>query len=102
MMAGCGVVDTVIFPDHHRYAEPDLKTLTRIARQVQASGFITTEKDAVKISPGMRSRLEAEAGPLVVARLETSFVYEAPVIRALEKRLRPPHEESEPLEARSR
>lgn len=100
--AGCGVVDTVIFPDHHRYEERDLPTLVRVARQLKASGLVTTEKDAVKISPAMRSRLEGEVGPLIVARLQTSFVYEAPVVRALEKKIRPPSEAGMPPETRSR
>lgn len=100
--AGCGVVDTVVFPDHHRYTDEDMAFLLRIAQQLQATGLVTTEKDAVKLSPGMRSRLETEIGPLVVVRLDVSFVFEAPVVRALEKRLRAVAAGDEPVEARVR
>lgn len=86
--SGCGIVDTMIFPDHHRYTERDLSLLVRVARQMQATGLVTTEKDAVKLSPAMRARLEAEVGPVMVVRLHAQFVYEAPVVRALENRLR--------------
>lgn len=85
--AGCGVVDTVIFPDHHRYEKQDLADIVKLARQLNATGLVTTEKDAVKLSAPMRATLEAEVGPLMVVALEASFVYEAPVMRALETRL---------------
>jgi len=100
--AGCGVVDTVIFPDHHRYAERDLAVLSRVAKHLKATGLVTTEKDAVKLSPEMRARLEAEVGPLVVVRLDVGFVYESPVVRALESRLRAAHAQGEQVEARVR
>lgn len=86
--AGCGLVDTVVFADHHRYAERDFALLTRTARHLHATGLITTEKDAVKLSHAVRARLEAEVGPLMVVRLDTHFVYESPVVRTLESRLR--------------
>lgn len=100
--AGCGIVDTVIFPDHHRYEERDLAMLIRMANQMHATGFVTTEKDAVKLSPEMRSRLEAEVGPLMVVRLEVNFVFESPVARTLETRLRAKPAGERPLEARVR
>lgn len=86
--AGCGLVDTVVFPDHHRYSADDLHTLIRVARQLQATGFLTTEKDAVKLDSRMRAQLESEIGPVVVVQLEVNFVYESPVVRTLEGRLR--------------
>jgi tetraacyldisaccharide 4'-kinase len=97
--AGCGVIDTVVFQDHHRYGERDLAVLARMAKQLQATGLVTTEKDAVKLSAPMRSRLEAEIGPLMTVRLETSFVYESPVVRALETRLRGAQARSQQTEA---
>ncbi len=100
--AGCGVIDTVIFPDHHRYAERDLHTLVEVARQLKATGFLTTEKDAVKLSPAIRARLEAAVGPLVVVSLEVGFVYESPVVRTLETRLRAAMAANDPAEMRVR
>ena len=45
------------------------------ARQSGANGFVTTEKDAVKITPELRGRLE-DVGPLIVARLNVELVDE--------------------------
>ena len=86
--AGCGVVDTVIFRDHHRYDGGDVTELIVISKRLNATGLLTTEKDAVKLDDAMRARLEAEVGPLVVVALDASFVYESPVVRLLESRLR--------------
>ncbi len=88
--AGCGVVDTVIFPDHHRYGERDILELIRLAKKMDASGFVTTEKDAVKLSEATVARLREEVGPLIVPALDASFVYESPVVRALSSRLQSP------------
>lgn len=88
--AGCGVVDTVVFPDHHHLNDADLTELIAMAHRLQASGLVTTEKDAVKLSPAVLARLEAEVGPVMVTALDTTFVYESPVVRLLEQRLWPP------------
>ncbi len=86
--AGCGVVDTVIFDDHHRYENPDMAELIQLAKRLRATGLVTTEKDAVKLNPAMRTRLEKEVGPLMIVALDVAFVYESPVMRLLEDRLR--------------
>ena len=86
--AGCGVVDTVMFPDHHRYDGRDTTELIRLARAMHATGFVTTEKDAVKLSPALWQALEEAVGPVMVVALEAAFVYESPVMRLLENRLR--------------
>jgi tetraacyldisaccharide 4'-kinase len=67
--------ETVAFADHHAYAEQDITRLLERAQQIGANGFVTTEKDAVKISPEMRHHLEA-VGPLIVARLNIDLVDE--------------------------
>jgi tetraacyldisaccharide 4'-kinase len=68
-------MDTMIFPDHHAYDERDIHRLLERARQVEANGFVTTEKDAVKLTPVLRDRLEA-IGPIVVARLSVELLDE--------------------------
>jgi tetraacyldisaccharide 4'-kinase len=45
------------------------------ARHVEANGFVTTEKDAVKLTPIMRDHLET-IGPIVVARLSVELLKE--------------------------
>jgi tetraacyldisaccharide 4'-kinase len=84
--AGCEVVGRVEFGDHHRYGMVDVERLVKVAGECGADGFITTEKDAVKLTVAMRGRLEA-VGPLVIARLDALFVDEAEVVRELEERL---------------
>jgi tetraacyldisaccharide 4'-kinase len=61
-------MDTEIFPDHHAYGDGDIRQLMERARQIDANGFVTTEKDAVKLTPILHDRL-ATIGPVVVARL---------------------------------
>lgn len=64
-----------VFPDHHPYDERDVLRLLERARACGANGFCTTEKDAVKLTPEMRERLET-VGPIVVARLNVELLDE--------------------------
>jgi tetraacyldisaccharide 4'-kinase len=84
--AGCGVVETVAFGDHHGYTAADMERLVKLAGERKATGFVTTEKDAVKISPALLERLRT-VGPVVVAGLDARFVDEANVMRDLEARI---------------
>lgn len=68
-------VETVTFPDHHAYSERDINRLTEKARKHGTDSFVTTEKDAVKLTPTMREQLRA-AGPLMIARLGVEMVDE--------------------------
>ncbi|WP_158941810.1 tetraacyldisaccharide 4'-kinase [Granulicella sp. S190] len=72
----------VSFEDHHAYSEADIAHLLQAARAVEANGFVTTEKDAVKLTPVMRDRLET-IGPVVVARLCVELVNEKQVLEQL-------------------
>jgi len=84
--AGCGVVETVAFADHYRYSAADMERVIEVARSLNGSGFITTEKDAVKLTEAMRRRLEKH-GPLMVVALEAEFADPSAVLRALETKL---------------
>jgi tetraacyldisaccharide 4'-kinase len=77
MLAGQGYepMDTMIFPDHHAYDEGDIRRLIERAREVEANGFVTTEKDAVKLTPILHDHLET-IGPIVVARLSVELLNE--------------------------
>ncbi|HEU4634692.1 MAG TPA: tetraacyldisaccharide 4'-kinase [Edaphobacter sp.] len=68
-------LETITFPDHHPYRESDIVRILDRARIRGANGFVTTEKDAVKLTPAMRERLEA-VGSLIVARLNVELVDE--------------------------
>jgi tetraacyldisaccharide 4'-kinase len=84
--AGCELVETIAFGDHHRYGLADVERIAAMARERGATGFFTTEKDAVKLANPMMKRLE-QVGSVVVVRLETAFVDEAEVVRELEGRI---------------
>jgi tetraacyldisaccharide 4'-kinase len=84
--AGCGVVDTIVFPDHHAYGMRDIERILEMGRQLNATGFVTTEKDNVKLTKAMCDRLET-LGPLMVVGLKAEFADESAVVGALETRL---------------
>lgn len=84
--AGCGIVDTIYFDDHHAYAMSDIESVVENAKKLSASGLVTTEKDAVKLTTAMRKRLES-VGPLMVAELDVEFIFPERVMRELEARL---------------
>jgi tetraacyldisaccharide 4'-kinase len=75
-------MDALIFPDHHAYDDSDARSLLERARLVEANGFVTTEKDAVKLTPALRDRLET-IGPIVVARLSVELLDEQEALSQL-------------------
>lgn len=84
--AGCGVVDTIVFPDHHAYGMHDVERILELGRQLNATGFVTTEKDNVKLTKAMCERLET-LGSLMVVGLEAEFADENAVVSVLEARV---------------
>jgi tetraacyldisaccharide 4'-kinase len=84
--AGCGVVETIAFEDHHAYGMRDMERILGVARGLNATGFVTTEKDNVKLTKAMCERLE-KLGPLTVVGLEADFADADAVVGALETRL---------------
>jgi len=84
---GTALVDAIAFPDHHFYNEQDISRLAESWQANGGSGFVTTEKDAVKITPEMRARLEA-VGPVLIAALQAVFVDADAVMHGLEARLK--------------
>lgn len=85
---GCGVVETIAFPDHHAYAMRDIEHILEVGRRLNATGFVTTEKDRVKLTQAMCDRLET-LGPLMCVGLEAEFADADAVVRSLESRLAP-------------
>jgi tetraacyldisaccharide 4'-kinase len=76
---GCVAVAEVRFRDHHRYTEADIDRLVRVARESKADGFVTTEKDAVKLTGEMVKRL----GVVAVPELRVELVDEAAALARL-------------------
>jgi tetraacyldisaccharide 4'-kinase len=62
-------VGTYAFGDHHRYNAKDVALLKRLARQHDANGFVTTEKDRVKLD-GLG--LEPVVAPALTMELENA------------------------------
>ena len=63
------------FPDHHPYSLADCDRLVQAARAVGANGFLTTAKDAVKLTSEHRGRL-AVVGPVMTVTLAATFLHE--------------------------
>ncbi len=80
--SGIDVVGTRSFRDHHRYMDADVEALLSLCQSSGAKAFITTEKDAVRLSSQQRARL-ASVMPLEAARLEVSLLDEAAVVEQL-------------------
>jgi len=79
--AGVEVAAVSVFRDHHAYSMADVEGLVGLAKAHGADGFVTTEKDAVKLTPAMRERL----GVVAVAELRLRLAEEqAAVDRLLE------------------
>jgi tetraacyldisaccharide 4'-kinase len=85
--AACNLADRVVFRDHHAYAMADMAGMVATAKKHGATGFLTTEKDAVKLDGAMLRRL-GEVGPVCVMGLEAKFADETGVVRDLEARCR--------------
>ncbi len=91
---GLEAAGAIFFEDHHVYSLEDLPRLIEGARAAGADGFITTEKDMVKIE-ALLEPLEEAVGPVVVAKLELELVDEQAAmdkmilrVRAMERRRR--------------
>jgi tetraacyldisaccharide 4'-kinase len=63
-----------------------MERILEVGRQLNATGFVTTEKDDVKLTATMRERLEI-LGPLMVVGLEAEFEDANAVMSVLETRL---------------
>jgi tetraacyldisaccharide 4'-kinase len=57
---GAELVETRAFPDHHPYSAAELRTLRARARSLDAL-LVTTEKDAVRLTPEQREGIETLA-----------------------------------------
>lgn len=84
--AGLNIVKQIYFRDHHAYAQRDILKLKFSARQSGANGFVTTEKDNVRLGPLLRAELETEF-PLLTIGLETKLREAAEAMAMLESLL---------------
>jgi tetraacyldisaccharide 4'-kinase len=73
---------TRVLADHQSYTDSEIGRLIALARRHDAQCFVTTEKDAVRLSEKQREQLEKIA-PLRIARLEVSLEDEGAVLARL-------------------
>lgn len=73
---------TVGFRDHQVYSKRETDQLIAMLRQHHAECFVTTGKDAVRLTAAQKARLEEHA-PLRVAKLQISLENERAVVRRL-------------------
>jgi tetraacyldisaccharide 4'-kinase len=76
--AGIKPVVEVEFRDHHRYDGDDIDRLLSMRNKLGASGFLTTEKDAVDLGP-----LQAKLHPLAIATLNLTICTPTEVVDAI-------------------
>ena len=79
---GVDVAATRAIGDHQKYSAAEIARLARMLKEHGADCFVTTEKDAARLTDDQRRRLE-ETGPVHVARLEIALENEAAVVREL-------------------
>ena len=68
--------------DHQAYSQTEIERLIAALRRHSAQCFVTTEKDATRMTRAQRALLE-QVAPLHVARLEVSLEDEGAVVRRL-------------------
>jgi tetraacyldisaccharide 4'-kinase len=76
--AGITPAAEVEFRDHHAYDGSDIERLLAMRGRLGASGFLTTEKDAVNLGP-----LQSELDPLAVAALSLTLDHPTDVVDAI-------------------
>ena len=81
--AGAELVDTAVFPDHHRYSKRDIDHLLQLQEKTKAEGFATTEKDAMNLG-----KLRLPETKIVALQMELEDPDEAihTLLRTLEER----------------
>ncbi|HEX5233821.1 MAG TPA: tetraacyldisaccharide 4'-kinase [Silvibacterium sp.] len=76
------IAATLVLRDHQVYSDREIDRLIAALRREGAKCFVTTEKDAVRLTSAQRAQLE-QVAPIRVARLEISLEDEAAALRYL-------------------
>lgn len=79
-LADLGVIaaSTVAFRDHHRFTARDIGRLRQLCASTNADGFLTTEKDLLRLG-----ELHTELEPISAVRLDASFENPQAVVSAI-------------------
>ena len=81
--SGIEIAATHAFRDHHAYLSADMQELLQAAQSHAVDTFLTTEKDFVRLSPGLREALTALA-PVKLVKLEAHLQDETAALRQLQ------------------
>ena len=65
---GAEVAALLVFPDHHPYTQEDWQTIVATADKQQAACLVTTEKDAVRLTPSWQASV-----PVYTLRIGVTF-----------------------------
>jgi tetraacyldisaccharide 4'-kinase len=84
---GVAIAATQAWRDHHRFTDRDVMMLSGLAAKHEAACFLTTAKDAVRLTDAQRARLNQTA-PVQVADLTVRLLDSQIALAALEERLR--------------
>jgi tetraacyldisaccharide 4'-kinase len=76
---------TITFRDHHRYSQRDIDRLLDLKKQTGASGFVTTEKDAINLGT-LSAQLQPLRTTVLRIDLESHDTVMAELLKALEQR----------------
>jgi tetraacyldisaccharide 4'-kinase len=79
---GVDLAATVALRDHEMYSQREIDRLAAALRNRKAECFITTDKDAARLTRAQWDQLK-EAAPLHIARLEVSLEDESEIVRRL-------------------
>lgn len=85
--SGVQAIAFTVLQDHQRYDDAVMQRLVQQAQQANADGFVTTAKDAVKLTAPMRRQLQG-VGPVVVADIVVRICDEPGFIVELQRILR--------------
>jgi tetraacyldisaccharide 4'-kinase len=75
---GANLVAQVAYRDHRALTPADLDRLLALAREHRVRAFVTTQKDAVRLTAAQRARL-SRAAPVLTAPLTVQFLEESAV-----------------------
>jgi len=85
--AGVDPASRIAFPDHHYYRAHDIDCILEAARTTRASGFVTTQKDRLRL--GNLAPSFPESTPLITAKLRIEIEDEDAALAWLMGRLGP-------------
>jgi tetraacyldisaccharide 4'-kinase len=79
---GVNLVETMAFPDHHRFSAAELRALGERCKAAGATRILTTAKDLTRLSQGALETLRQYA-PIEVASLDVALVEPGEVLSRL-------------------